>query len=183
VIAWKFTRAGAVGPFSGVAWPPVGTWLHADGGAVVPCRSAVHACAPEDLPLWLDDELWRVELRGPVLRSHGKLSASAGRLLERVGSWSAHAAAEYADACVARARDAALALAGEPADVARGLVADGERCALRARREPGTAPALAAGAALCAARAAGLAEPGRIAAERAWQAGWLARRLGLGVLR
>jgi hypothetical protein len=179
VIAWKFTRSGAVGPFSGVAWPPAGDWLHADGGAVTPCRSAVHACAIEDLPLWLDDELWRVELRDPVLRSHGKLAATAGRLLDRVDGWNAATAAAYADLCVARAARRVASLTGDVAAVAAGLIDDGARCAGRARREPSIAPTMAAGAALCAARVAGLADCGGIAVERTWQARWLASRLRL----
>jgi hypothetical protein len=179
VIAWKFTREGAVGPFSGVPWPEPGTWLHADGDAVVPCRSAVHACGLEDLPLWLDDELWLVDLRGPVLRSHGKLAATAGRLVERVDAWNADTAAEYADACVERAAARVASSHGDVAAVAAGLVDDGAHCARRARHEPSVAPTMAAGAALCAARVAGLADSSRIAEERAWQARWLARRLRL----
>jgi hypothetical protein len=179
VIAWKFTRSGAVGPFSGVAWPPAGDWLHADGGAVIPCRSAVHACAIEDLPLWLDDELWRIELRGPVLRSHGKLAATAGRLLDRVEGWNAATATEYADTCVERAAARIASLTAEAAAVAAGLIDDGAHCAQRARRESSVAPTMAAGAALCAARVAGLMDASRIADERIWQARWLARRLGL----
>jgi hypothetical protein len=180
VIAWKFTSAGGVGPFSRVTWPQAGTWLQAGGRAVVPCRRAVHACVVDDLPLWLDDELWRVELSGPVLRSHGKLAAPAGRLLARVEAWDADTAAEYADACVERAAVAADGLVGPTADMAHGLVADAERCAGRAHETPGAAPTMAAGAALCACRVAGLGEPGRIAVERAWQARWLAHRLRLG---
>ena len=179
MIAWKFTRDGAVGPFSGVAWPEPGTWLRAGGDAVVACRSAVHACRPEDLPLWLDAELWLVELRGPVLRSHGKLAAAAGRLVERIDAWNAETAAEYADACVERATVAA-AVQPRDAAIAAGLVQDGIDCARRARREPAVAPTMAAGAALCAARVAGLMDPDGIAEERAWQARWLAGRLGLG---
>jgi hypothetical protein len=180
VIAWKFTRSGSVGPFSGVAWPLSGDWLHADGGAVIPCRSAVHACALEDLPLWLDDELWRVELRSPVLQSHGKLAAAAGRLLDRVDGWNAATAADYADTCVERAATRVASLTGDFADVAAGLIDDGAHCARRARREPSIAPTMAAGAALCAARAAGLTGSSHIAEERTWQARWLALRLGLG---
>ena len=179
MIAWKFTREGAVGPFSGIAWPDAGTWLCVEGDAVVACRNAVHACTIEDLPLWLDDELWRVELSDPVLRSHGKLAASAGRLLDRVKPWNASSAAEYADACVERAATGAARLIGETAAVATGLVVDADECAHRARREASSAPTMAAGAALCAARVAGLAGSAGIAAERAWQARWLADRLGL----
>jgi hypothetical protein len=179
MIAWKFTRAGAVGPFSGVAWPPAGTWLEVQGRTIVPCRRAVHASTVDDLPLWLSDELWCVELRDPVVRSYGKLAAPAGRLLERVDEWHAETAAEYADACVERATASAAVLTGETGAIAAGLVADAIRCAERARREAAVAPTLASGSALCAARLAGLASAAGIGTERAWQTRWLAQRLAL----
>jgi hypothetical protein len=170
MIALKFLRAGRTGPFSGVVWPEPGIWLEAAGDPPRACRTAVHACTPEDLPLWLDDELWRVELRGPVTRAHDKLAAPAGRLLEPVAAWNPRTVAAYADACSDRAR--VLARRGDPRGAE--LAADAGRCAGAA----GT-PTMAAGAALCAARVRALQEPGGIAAERAWQAAWLADRLGV----
>jgi hypothetical protein len=56
VIAYKFLRAGRVGPFSGVAWPAPGTWLHAAGGGRA-CDRRVHACRLRDLPEWIDAAL------------------------------------------------------------------------------------------------------------------------------
>ena len=174
MIALKFLRAGGVAPFSDVRWPEAGTWLHAAGDPRGVCRTAVHACAVADLPLWLGEELWRVELRERVQAGHGKLAAPAGRLVERIEAWDAEAAIAYGDACAQRAVELA---ADEIADT---LADDAQRCAGRARRPDMSAPTMAAGAAMCAARVRGMAEPGGVAAERAWQAAWLAERLDLG---
>ncbi len=174
MIALKFLRAGGIAPFSDVRWPAAGTWLHAAGDPGGVCRTAVHACTVADLPLWLGEELWRVELRGSVQAGHGKLAAPAGRLVDRIEAWDAEAAIAYGDACAQRAVELA---ADEIADT---LADDARRCARRAQRPDMSAPTMAAGAAMCAARLRGLAEPGGVAAERAWQAAWLAERLDLG---
>jgi len=178
VRALKFLRAGAVGPFSGAAWPAPGAggpgaWLEA-GGAPSLCRSGVHACRPADLPLWICEELWRVELGGEAVAAPGKLVAPRGRLLGRVGAWDAAAADDLASACAARA-----AVLGDAGD---GYAADAAGCARDASRRDG-APAFAA-AATCAyiaahAAAAAAGDPDAYAAERAWQAAWMAERLGL----
>ena len=64
--ALKALRAGAVGPFSGFRWPTPGDgpgqWVAASPS---PCASGVHACLRGQLPLWLHDELWEIELGGP----------------------------------------------------------------------------------------------------------------------
>lgn len=107
--AYKFLREGRVGPFSGVRWPAPGEWLQAppDGGRRA-CAARVHACRAEDLPEWMDAELWRVELDGDVRVDCGKLVADRGRLVERVATWDAELMAAFAEACTLRARDAAL---------------------------------------------------------------------------
>jgi hypothetical protein len=182
MIAWKFLREGAIGPFSDVAWPPPGSWLEASADDVAICRTAVHACTVEDLPLWLDDELWRVELYEPVQAADGKLAAPAGRLLERIARWDGAAAIAYAEACAARAHAlaaCAVVAPGATAAAAAALAADAARCARHATRADRRPPTMAATTALCAARIAGLLEPDGIAAERAWQARWLADRLAL----
>ena len=108
MIAYKFLRDGRVGPFSGVRWPAPGDWLHATAADGRTCAERVHACRAEDLPEWLDAELWRVELDGGVTVSCGKLVADRGRLVERIATWDAALMAAFAEACMLRARDAAL---------------------------------------------------------------------------
>jgi hypothetical protein len=107
VIAYKFLRPGAVGPFSGFAWPVPrdsgpGEWVGAstDRGA---CRDGIHACAPGQLPLWIWEELWRVELDDPAEEVGSKLRARRGRLVGRIDAWSPESAKAFAVACARRA--------------------------------------------------------------------------------
>ncbi|HEX2086400.1 MAG TPA: hypothetical protein VHF89_12005 [Solirubrobacteraceae bacterium] len=179
MLAYKFLRAGAVGPFSGVAWPQPrggapGEWVEAAGGTSV-CRRGVHACRLEDLPRWIGRELWAVELRGGVLETPYKVVAPAGRLARRIDAWDDRAAAAFAEACIERVR--ALAASG-PAAIA-GYVQDAEANCLgpRADEDPPLAAAVAAVIAAHAAGDAGGAEA--VARERATQVAWFRERLRL----
>jgi hypothetical protein len=180
MLAWKFLRAGAVGPFSGVAWPTPdgdrpGAWLAGAGGTSV-CRRGVHACRPHDLPRWIGEELWAVELRGEVVETPYKVIALEGRLVRRIEGWDAAGAARFAADCTERVR--ALAAAGDP--VLAGYVADAERNCLgpRCEEDPSLAAAVAATiGAHAAARAGGDAALRR---ERAAQVAWFRDRLGVG---
>ena len=111
MIAYKFLADGQIGPFSGARWPAAGEWLQATGGGRA-CEPRLHACRVEDLPEWMDSELWRVELDGDVRIDCGKLVADRGRLVERVATWDAELMARFAEECALRARDAALAVLG-----------------------------------------------------------------------
>jgi hypothetical protein len=201
VLAYKFLSAGRVGPFSGFRWPEPGEWVTA-ADAPAPCRSGVHACRTGDLPWWLGEELWEVELRGDLRVEEHKIVARAGRLRSQVQRWTAGQAQQYADACAWRARDRAvqaLARAGHPEaadEVARSSTLDEllvlvRRLAAEVPRSrisltiagdgafralTGAAPTSAYIAAHAALRVDG---PAAYAAERAWQAGWLVQRLGL----
>ena len=199
MIAYKFLRAGRTGPFSGFAWPEPGIWVRA-GTETIPCRRGIHACRTRDLPWWLADELWEIELDSDVRTDEHKILAPTGRLRSRVEGWTAACGQEYADACAWRARDRAvealtragriaarlaacttldevLVAARELAEVVPDtrisltIAADGAFRALT-----GAAPTSAYIAAHAAMRLDGSAG---YAAERAWQSRWLARRLGL----
>jgi hypothetical protein len=204
--AYKFLLRGAVGPFSDFAWPQPhgggpGSWVAADGDAPVLCRTAVHACRAEHLPWWIQDELWEAELAEPVRAAGHKLTSPSGRLTRRVGAWDAGAARAFARACAFRAaRHAVVVLEREGvtdaadrlrscADLdallatARGLeVPDATRISVTMSGD-GAVRALAGHAATCAyigAHSARQADGGAaMDAERAWQARWLADRLGL----
>jgi hypothetical protein len=205
VKAYKFLLPGAVGPFSGFAWPAPhgglpGAWVRAEGDAVL-CRSAIHACAIEHLPWWIQDELWEAELVDPVRRSGHKLMSARGRLVRRVDGWDAAAMRAFARACAFRAAAHAVTVlerleAPEAAaalrscadlqtllSTARGLeVPEGARISVTMAGD-GAVRALAGHASTCAyigAHSARQAEgPDAMGAERGWQASWLAERLGL----
>ena len=109
MIAWKFLKAGTIGPFTGFRWTP-GTWVEATDARE---GQGIHACRPSDLAFWIGDELWRVELQGQVRERATQIEAARGRLLDRVAAWDAKSRAEFGVHCVFQARDiAATALRG-----------------------------------------------------------------------
>jgi hypothetical protein len=162
VKAYKALRPGRVAPFSGVTWPEAGSWIEGDPAA---CVSGIHACATADLPFWLCDELWEVELGGDVVRAGQKLVAPRGRLVRPVDGWNGGRRAAEAFARRAAERvERCPAVADYAADAA-GIAA-----------RPGGVAAVA----MVAVVAAGveLGEEG-MDAERRWQAAYLAEAFGL----
>jgi hypothetical protein len=209
VRAYKFLRTGAFAPFARTPagepfrWPAA-TWVSGNGARA--CASGIHGCAVDQLPFWLNDELWLVELAGEVRREERKLVAGHGRLVERVGAWTPDAASRFGAACGGRVRAhavAALRGAGferEAEEVAaaswHGLRAVAERVDRRRAADayasatyaadagefverPVSAAYIAAAAAAHAADVAGTSAREAAAAERAWQADWLRRELAL----
>jgi len=201
MIAHKFLRSGRHGPFSGFEWPEPGEWVR-PGAEPDLCRNAIHACRVRDLPWWMSEELWEIELDGDVHVGEHKIVAPAGRLRARIDGWTAACAEEYAQACAWRARDcavetlrraghrqaaselAACATLDELLLAARRFATEmqGSRIGLTmaasgaVRALAGLAPTSAYIAAHAALRLDG---PAAYAAERAWQAQWLVDRLGL----
>jgi hypothetical protein len=201
MIAYKFLRSGRIGPFSAFQWPEPGVWVRAPRDLVA-CKRGIHACRPSDLPWWLAEELWEIELGGDVERDQHKIIAGAGRLRSQIEAWTPARAQEYADACAWRAQERAvqaltsagyrheahelttcatlddvLIIARQLADAIReariSLMVAGDG-AFRALT--GAAPTSAYIAAHAARRLDGDAG---YEAERAWQSRWLVERLGL----
>ena len=201
MIAYKFLRRGRVGPFSGFVWPAPGGWVSA--GATDRCRRGVHACRQQDLPWWIADELWEIELGGEVRAAGHKLVAPAGGLVRRVRAWTSGTAQEFADACAWRTRDHAVhalrqarhpaeacalagsdtlgdvlavarALADEVADARISLTIAGDGAFRALTGAPATSAYIAAHA------AQRLDGRDGYEAERTWQSCWLVDRLALG---
>jgi hypothetical protein len=127
---YKFLSAGSVGLHSGFAWPTpadgeAGPWVEAQG-PLLECGNGIHACRIDDLPYWIDDELWEIELDGEVTPERFWLVARRGRLVRRIEAWDPRAAAELARSCACRALERAreVLAAGGFAEIANG-VADG----------------------------------------------------------
>jgi hypothetical protein len=201
MIAYKFLRTGRTGRFSNFEWPEPGVWVRTRS-QTIPCTRGVHACRTRDLPWWLSEELWEIELDGEVEVDEHKLVAPAGCLRSRIDGWTPACAQDYAEACAWRARDRAvealirarhrqaseqLAACGtldELLAAARGLAEDlpDTRISLTIAGD-GAFRALAEAAppsAYIAAHAAGrLDGPTGYVAERAWQSRWLVERLAL----
>lgn len=157
---YKFLSTGRVGAYSGFVWP-VGSWVEVEP-PLVPTRRGIHACTLPDLPFWLDEELWIVELQGELLEDERMVVASLGCLVEQVRAWDRRLLGELASVCLARrCHDAALLEDATYWDDAISTVY------------------MAANAAgLESERAGGSYEAGYLA-ERAWQADWVAGRLEL----
>lgn len=201
MIAYKFLCTGRVGPFSGFRWPDPGHWVRVLD-TVTACRQGVHACRLRDLPWWLAEELWEIELDGEVQPDEHKVIARAGRLRSRVAAWTSGCATEYGEACAWRARGhavQALRRAGhvEPAQAlaTRGTLEEVRQLARELARQlpdcrislmiagDGAFRALTSAAPTSAYIAAHAAKrldgPAGYDAERAWQSRWLTDRLGL----
>ena len=197
MIAYKFLDSQGRGLFSGFHWTaqPAGGWVETDG--VVVCREGVHGCRPADLAWWVNDDLWEIELDADVVEAGRKIAARRGRLHRRIDEWSRGAAAEFAEAAVFRARDAALAVGGvhpELTPLAGCDQLDGIPAAARAALaglEPGTAEHVAVGLVVDAAHfvtapichapfisacAAGHAASARSGRRDDWRAGLVAER-------
>jgi hypothetical protein len=201
MIAYKFLRSGRTGPFSAFSWPEPGVWVRADHDTLA-CRRGIHACRIRDLPWWLADELWEVELGGPVQVDEHKIVAPAGRLRSQITDWTPACALEFGDACAWRAHGRAVQAldraghggsAGELAGcrtledvlVAAYRLAEaipgtkisltmaGDGAFRALTKAPPTSAYIAAHAAMR------LDGPDGYAAERAWQSSWLVERLGL----
>jgi hypothetical protein len=201
MIAYKFLRSGRIGPFSAFPWPEPGVWVRA-GRDLTACQRGIHACRPSDLPWWLADELWEIELDGRVQRDAHKIVAPAGRLRSQVEAWTPACAQEYADACAWRAQERAVEaltraghrreahelttcatlddvlivarhLADAIPDTRINLTIAGDGAIRALTGAPPTSAYIAAHAAMRLDGAAGYA------AERAWQSRWLVDRLGL----
>ena len=152
MIAYKFLASGAIGPLSRVAWPAPGEWL--ETGDVVVGKQGTHVCRPEQLAHWIHDELWRIEIDGPVIEAPDCIVVARARLVERVTAWDPIA---FARACIDHACD------GTP-----GYLADAEEMMREGY------PAIAA---YNAALAVAGDDEALYADERAWQSAWLANEL------
>jgi len=113
MIAYKFLSSGSTGLFSRFAWPTPaadapGQWVRVDG-EIKPCLNGIHACTRAQLVEWLDDELWEIELDGPVLEADGELIAPAGRLIRGIENWNDESARAFVSDCV----ESTVALAAE----------------------------------------------------------------------
>jgi hypothetical protein len=202
-VAWKFLARGAVGPFGGLRWPEPSA--SGPGAWVRPTPGEVFACRVPDLPWWLAEELWEVQLEEPLRALETQVASSAGRLVRRVEAWDDSAMLDYGIACAHRAR--ALAVAALRAEgrtgeadglaAAQGIVRIA-RLATQLAGEAKIRPAAnlagyvaesatrasqgaAAAAAIIAANAAVFARGNNAAfdLEREWQARWIAQRTGL----
>jgi hypothetical protein len=112
---YKFLKRGSIAPFSRLLWRP-GEWIEAEG-ELDACRNGVHVCRQQDLPYWLSDELWEIDVDGDSLEHEQKLVVRRARLSARVDDWPSPIGGAFAKNCAWRIRDLVvneLQTAGEP---------------------------------------------------------------------
>ena len=170
--AYKFLRRDGTNLLTGFRWP-VGQWVEAEG-PLAWCANGIHACRVEDLPHWLGQELWLMELDGETLATPDAIVGRRARLVERIGAWSGGVAKDFGYSCAGRA----IALAtGVPSAAGRASDAASD-----------AAIGWVSGAAYVTAAVAGEVASGRRAgalyqyhflAERTRQAWWIKQRLAL----
>ena len=167
MIAYKFLRADGTSVFTGFDWPlpngGPGAWVEAE---VEPCRTGVHACRPEHLPLWAGQVLYEVELDGEIVDDRTKVIAGRARLTRRIDAWEQAVRDRYTRMCAERAHE-----------LARGASPPLEQW------EAAIEPSVPEGPALLGFMAARIAEeidgPDAYQAERARQTKWLVQQLEL----
>lgn len=167
-LAYKFTRPGALSPFTGFEWP-VGEWVEVEGEVGL-CANGIHACRVEALPRWIDEELWRIEVDEVEEEREGVVIARRGRLIERIDAWDDEASRELARSCAARAREFAERVQ-DPLVHAR--------TTMIAAIAEGPDPSATALSMYTTAHMFDDVEPGSYYDERRRQADWLRQRLGL----
>lgn len=170
---YGFFGRGGVGFLSGFRWPQPsdgepGEWVCAGSDAP---REVVRGVPVEELPWWLDDELWELELGGALVADGRTVAAERARLVRRIDAWTDETAAELALACELRISEAGLE------DFAEDVLVYADDAG-----RPAAAAGVAAYISAHALAGGDKTAPGYEAAferERSWQVEWLKRRLQL----
>jgi hypothetical protein len=184
VKALKFLAPGAVGRFSGFAWPRPsahgpGAWVEA-ADMLASCMHGIHVCLPAHVPYWMDSELWLVELGGERIEASSMVVSRRARLLRPVEDWSESALGEFGEFCLRRARDVAeraLREGREKAAFAHAWANDVETYA-----RSGKSSVAAYVAAVAAHVISNDSPEAAYAAERRVQAEWLSKRFAFAQL-
>lgn len=181
MLAYKVLRDGR-SPFTGRPWPlptadEPGGWVCAIGDLSL-CTNGVHACTVRQLPQWLGEELWVIELEGDILDADPALVAARGRLVSPVERWNGRTRRQFAEACAARARQ----VTDEPSGGHVLLETIQHLAALGLAAAAGYWTAVLAGEHVAGQRAGPVYDE-VFARERSAQADWLEHELGLGVIR
>ena len=96
---WKFLQHDGTSPFAGFDWrATAGRWVDTDEREQ--CRTGIHGCRVVDLPYWLGQELWGIEIEDAAVSGH-KVVGRRGRLGEKVAAWT-DSARDLTMACVGR---------------------------------------------------------------------------------
>ena len=79
-------------------WKPVGVWMPAIRGELVPCKRGYHVCSAPQLLRWLSSEVYEVEYDGEVIADIDKFVVRRARLTRQL-VWNDTAALLFAADC------------------------------------------------------------------------------------
>ena len=80
-------------------WKP-GKWMPEIVGELKLCVNGYHLCRPQDLLMWLNEEIYEAEYRGEMIEGDDKVVVKQVRLLRKVETWDEKIAREFACWCV-----------------------------------------------------------------------------------
>jgi hypothetical protein len=115
--AFRFLAKGAMSVSSQIAWSKPqrgrpGEWL---GRGTEGTRRGVLAHRVDDLPYWVHDELYRVELRGPIEELSTGILARELRLCAQIDEWTEATRFDFGHDCIVQLQQRAADLAREQA--------------------------------------------------------------------
>jgi hypothetical protein len=178
MLAYKVLHDGR-SAFTGWEWPvpdgdSPGEWIEINGPIAL-CENGVHACTARQLPPWIGNELWAVELDGEILQTPLVLVASRARLLAPVRGWQQDTRIRYGEACESRASS----VVAQRPDLQPLLGRIQRATSFASAGAAGYWAAMLAGDSVADRRSGPEYERG-FAAERGAQADWLQAKLSLG---
>jgi len=89
---YKLLNEDGSSPYRGFKWPlPLGgnpgEWLPKIAGKLIECERGYHVVTLDQVLEWAAPVLWRVEVKGRVIKGEGKCMVRQARLVERVETW------------------------------------------------------------------------------------------------
>ncbi len=114
--AYVFLKSGAIDPFGKTSWITATNGEALRGPRTGNDRNQVRVCRVVDLPYWLNDELWQVELGEPITELACGISSKSARLVRQIPEWSPPRARTFAEEAVWHSQRQILA--ASTADVA-----------------------------------------------------------------
>ena len=104
-IYYKFLNTNRMAPYSGYKWPQLKHWTPEIMAPLSLCEIGYHITEEKYLLDWLAPQLYRVEVRGAMLRGDNKIAVGAARLVEQIDTWNERTARIFAAECGYRVLD------------------------------------------------------------------------------